>query len=175
MSLVALSASVSSAASIGLFAESGFNDQAGIHSDPTPNSPYMFTATIKNLGGSEPGWNGNTWYAGDCCNGGEGRGVAEADASLEGDGVLRMNGTPSTGEAWVHRSWGVEISQPFIIEQHVRLPTDAHFQSRPGKGGLGSLIGPHWRVEAGKFFAMDGTGSGSGSFEDTGFVVVPDQ
>jgi len=33
-----------------LVAESGFNDQTGIHADATPNWPYEFSVTIKGRG-----------------------------------------------------------------------------------------------------------------------------
>jgi len=83
----------------GLIAESGFNDQAGINSDPTLYSPYELAHTVHQHGGLEPGWGGEPWVVG--------YGVplvtAEADDPVEGDGVMKMVPDPGPNKSWVRR------------------------------------------------------------------------
>jgi hypothetical protein len=142
-------------------AQAGFNTDAG----------YTIGQTIYLRGAGELGWGANTWMV--AMNGTAGSGQAYAvvvDAfKLDGDGSLHVS-RPGTSEQWWYRDLAAALSEPFWIEQYVRLPANAFFQSRPGVGGT---VAAHWKVENGRFQVMDGTGGGSGTFEDTGLLFRP--
>ena len=156
-----------------LLAECGFNDAVGINADPTPDSPYTIGATIKGRGAAEPGWGGTAWHAGDDgANIGADLGKAEADDPFEGDAALRFR-IGMFGETWAYRPWAPGITEPLLIEQYIRLPANGRFGSRPGRGGVGSLIAAGWSVRDGRFYVLDGDGQGGGTMEDTGILLRP--
>jgi Ca2+-binding RTX toxin-like protein len=64
----------------------GFNDAFGIHSDPTPDSPYMLDSDLDGQGGAEPGWAG-PWSSG---YGDKSR--INSGRLFEGDGSLFLGG-----------------------------------------------------------------------------------
>jgi hypothetical protein len=143
-------------------AESDFNTAAG----------YTIGQTVHQRGAGDPGWGGNLWQVAADGAAGSGQDAATVDGvnTWEGDGSLHVAIRSGITEQWVHRSLAVPLTTPFWIEQYVRLPANAIFQSRPGLGGTGNLVAAHWMVRDGKFWVMDGNGTGSGTFEDTGLA-----
>jgi hypothetical protein len=156
-------------------AESGFNDAAGIHADPTPGSPYEFGQSIHGRSDLEPGW-AERWVVSDGgSTSGQELGLAEADPTApEGDGVLHVS-IGRFGETWVYRRWAEAQSGAFILYQHVRLPEGGWMGSRPFEQCSLSGFGPAWGASNNRFRVMDGDGLGGGTWEDTGFSVVPMQ
>ena len=63
----------------------GFNDAFGIHSDPTPDTPYLLGGDLNGQGGAEPGWAG-PWSRG------QGNARVDSGRVFEGDGSLFMDG-----------------------------------------------------------------------------------
>src|SRR4051794_9926886 len=87
-----------------MVAQSGFNDAAGINSNITQDSPYTLGQTVDGRGSEEPGWAGPWSISRGGGAGGTEAGTAQAAAAFEGDGGLALDGLPSTGEMWAHRS-----------------------------------------------------------------------
>jgi len=155
-----------SAGQAALIAQSGFNDQTGINSNSTPYLPFELAHTIQQHGALEPGWT-QPWIVG------RGTVTAEADDPVEGDGVAKFSTGP--GSVWLRRMWEPAGDMPVLIEQHVRFTANADFHARPGAGGGESIAAAYWKVQGNKFYAMDGTNFGTGTWEDTGFTITPMQ
>ena len=163
-----------------LVAGAAFNDDDGLYSNPTPDSPYTLGATALWRGEGEPGWavGWTVSVGGSNPPFGSYYGDIRGDVTLEGDGALRMRNRPSPFEQlWMHRRWSTPLAEPFRIDQHVNIPAGGSFGSRPFRSGSGSLIsriGPTWSASNGKFYAGDGNGQGSAPGEFTGFTWEPD-
>ena len=94
-------------------AQTGFNDQSGIGSDDTPNSPYRLDASIENQGNGEEDWY-TSWDADPNIS----RVVSEV--AFEGDGALHLRQTSNT-----YRTWYEPQSDLFTVQQHVRFTEDS--------------------------------------------------
>jgi hypothetical protein len=156
-----------------ILAQSGFNDQEGINSDPIPDSPYRLGDTIVGRGLSEPGWAG-AWYVSDGGSStGQELGQAETDPVYEGDGALHIRVSQTFHETWVHRQWAEPQFDQFLLEQRVRLPDNGVIGSRPYATGIVNGFGPYWRTANNHFLVLDGDGNHGGTWLDTGFTIRP--
>jgi hypothetical protein len=155
-------------------AQSGFNDATGISSDATPDSPFTLGQTVAGRGVGEPGWAGPWGISRGGGAGGAEAGTAQSFAAYEGDGGLFLEGRPNAGEMWANRFLATPFTGKVIISQNVQLKSLGLLQSRPGNGGVGTLVGAHWQFHAdGHVFAGDGQLNGNVVFEDTGFTYTP--
>ena len=158
-----------------VIAETGFNDVSGIHSDGMPNSPYEFGLTIHGRSALEPGWAGTRVVSKGGSSGGQWGGTAESTDPLEGDGVLYIHDADQ--DMWVYRTFQV-TTDVVLIDQFVRVESGGRLISRtwgPGGTPVHTRIASTWTTSGNKFFAFDGDTFGGGSYEDTGFDVVPNQ
>ena len=130
---------------------------------------YQLDQPLWGQGQTEPGWGGNTWGSwkdnGWAVSTGMVKAVADSTAA-ESDGDLHMLGTASS-EVGAYRRWGTHLTEPFWIEQYVRLTTGSGFGSRPGQNGDGYHTSASWTVKNNHFFVGD-----AGSSLDTGFDVT---
>ena len=163
-----------------VIASSGFNDQSGLNSNPTPGSPFTIGQTVDNRGSGEPGWDGN-WAVsqGGAFGGGEHARIL-AEAAREGDGGLLLEPNPTFVTTRVVRGFTTFQSRRLIIEQDVNFVGVKELYSRPASSDTqpGS-IGPQWRlfgpVGNRRFQVADGQGNGVYFWEDTGIAQRPGQ
>lgn len=81
-----------------VIATSGFNDGAGIHSDPFLGSPFVSEVSVNNQGDGEPGW-AEPWRR---LGGFEDRAHVVTDVQYEGDQSVTLWRT----DRWVRASRG---------------------------------------------------------------------
>ncbi|MFC1757753.1 tandem-95 repeat protein [Planctomycetota bacterium] len=94
-------------------AETGFNDQAGIHGNDALNSPYRLNADVSNQGTSESDW-ANGWDEG-------GNSVRVVSVPvLEGDGALHIE-----TRSRALRAWNDAQDDPFTVDQHLRFTDES--------------------------------------------------
>lgn len=156
----------------GVIASSGFNDQSGMNSNPTPNSPYQLGQTVHDFGAGEPGWTSlwNVTRGGGM--GGHELATVQGAAAREGDGGLSLE--PSEGTRAL-RTFPLQ-SRTFVIEQDINFVGAGDLVSRPAYDGYNepAQFGPMWMlsgpVDARHFYVADGTGNGIVNWEDTGIV-----
>jgi len=147
-----------------VIASAGFNDAAGMHSNPTPDSPYKIGVVVNGYGVGEPGWVAGGWGAG-------GYAPVQDAVVYEGDGALYVEGAG--------RHLAESLAGEFRIDQYVRFPAGGKTTARRYYATFdGTPVAPRvsseWLGEAGKFWVVDGDGSGSLNYEDTGFTWTAD-
>ena len=154
-----------------ILAQSGFNDQSGINSDPAPNSPFELGASVHGRGVSEPGWSGGWFVSDGGCACGFDLGQAVSTPTFEGDGALHVR-LGLFRETWMHRAFESQ-SDYFLLEQRVRLPANGNMASRPYGSEQGpAAFGPVWGATT-QFGVYQGDGQGSGAWIETGIPVLP--
>ena len=129
-------------------AQAGFNDTAGINSNPLANSPYLLGGSVSGKGIGEPGWAG-PW---------SGNGTVQTSTVFEGDGALQI--TPTAAP---FREWTAQLTGQFTIEQYVRFTEGARLVAYTEQGTSEStaLHGPIWQAFPDHHFnVIDGTGDG---------------
>lgn len=72
----------------------GFNDDEGVNSDSTPDSPYAIGLPVTGMGLGEAGWDGG-WIG---PNGPDDERLVQGDFVYEGDGALELFGFPTSAE-----------------------------------------------------------------------------
>ncbi len=149
-----------------VIASAGFNDAAGLNSNPTPNSPYnVNNAPLNGQGGGEPGWIG-PWQ------GGVGAPTLVSSPTFEGDGAAFFQGT-----AEAVRNLLLPPSGFVSIQLAVRVP------SVPPPGSIGvtfrfrqsNIADPNVGIGPSGFLRADGhvmVQNGS-SLQDTGMTWFP--
>jgi hypothetical protein len=163
-----------------VIASSGFNDQSGLNSNPTPGSPFTVGQTVDNRGVGEPGWSTNWAVSQGGASGGGEHARILSEAAREGDGGLLLEPNPTFTTTRALRGFATAQSRRFIIEQDVNFVGIRELYSRPASSGTqpGS-IGPQWRLfgPAGdrRFQVADGQGNGVDYWEDTGIAQRPGQ
>src|SRR5262245_22088764 len=93
-------------------AQTGFNDAAGINSNPVPGSPYSL-GLVAGAGGVEPGWLG-PWSDGPMIA------LVQNVATFEGDQALRIPATTAPS-----RALATPVTGTLTIEQAVRFDAGA--------------------------------------------------
>jgi hypothetical protein len=162
-----------------IIASSGFNDQAGLHSNNISNSPFQLGETVNGFGAGEPGWAGPWAVSAGGAQGGFHLGKAERFAAKEGDGGLSI--VPHPEGSWVLRQLATLQTRQFVIEQDVNFVAAGSLNSRPfhSRTTQPGSFGPVWRIFGPRtnrrFQVMDGDGAGSGTFEETGIAQKPGQ
>src|SRR6185503_14301122 len=111
-----------------VIASSGFNDQTGLNSTPTPNSPYTIGQTVDGRGEGESGWAGNWITQLNGGLGGDANALITSDAAKEGDGGLSL--IPN-GQVRAMRRLAVPQTRSFSIEQDVNFGAAGTLFSRP--------------------------------------------
>lgn len=155
-----------------VLATSGFNDQAGINSNPTPDSPFRIGVTMHNQGVGEPGWD-SPWQR---IGGFDDRAPVSTDFVYEGDASIKL---------FADNSFGTSIERPwFQIVPKVRV--DAYVLVRPAaqvRGQIVHTVPPpseidgravaRWQVESnGNVSVFD---KSVNSWVFTGFQTLPNQ
>ena len=107
-----------------VLASSGFNDQAGIHSNATLNSPFQIGVTVHGQGVGEPGWDG-PWER---LGGFDDRAPVSSEFVYEGDASTKLFADNVFGTA-IERPW-------FKIVPIVRI--DAYVLVRPAASMRGN-------------------------------------
>lgn len=164
-----------------IIASSGFNDQSGLNSNPTPNSPFTIGQTVDNRGSGEPGWAGNWAVSQGGASGGGEHARILSEAAREGDGGLLLEPNPTFITTRVVRGLATRQSRRFIIEQDINFVGVKEVYSRPASftGNQPGSIGPQWRlfgpVGNRRFQVVDGQGNGVDYWEDTGIAQRPGQ
>jgi hypothetical protein len=164
-----------------VIASSGFNDQSGLNSNPTPNSPFTLGQTVHDRGAGESGWAGPWQVQEGGGHGGEHLVKVESFAAREGDGGLSMTPSPIAGTSRALRQLAVLQTRAFVIEQDVNFVAAGDLQSRPFYTGSTEPagFGPLWRITGPannrRFQVVDGVGDGShtGEWEETGIAQRP--
>jgi hypothetical protein len=156
-----------------IVAEAGFNDQVGLHSDPSPGSPYSLGETVYERGEAD-GWAvGWTVSAdGGCCGFGSQRARALPDETFEGDGALHIVRANGASQTWVHRRWSEPQSEIFRLQQRIRFVGGVEFTARPRLSGTENFLagmGPNWNAVGGTFTVQDSRG-----VHDTGIPYSTD-
>ena len=176
VALVALFAAAPAPAQI--FASSGFNDNAGLNSNATPNSPYTIGATVADRGIGEPGWAGGWFVQDGGAVGGDPYAIVRTVAAREGDGGLSLvpGGLGSTRPI---RQLAQPLDRTFVIEQDINFGAVGSVLSGPFQKMLseGDRTGPMWStggpVGARRFLVFDGNSNQLGDWEDTGIEQTP--
>jgi len=182
LSFAAIAAGAMSGSAFGqIIAQSGFNDNSGINSNPAPNTPFTIGQTIHNRGEGETGWTTLWAVSAGGGTGGEDHALALAVAAREGDGGLQIDPTPGRGNTRALRGFPSQ-SRSFSIDQDINFVAAGELYSRPGQGGgvpepIGT--GPQWRITgtAGDrhFEVADGTGDQIDHWENTGIAQLAGQ
>jgi hypothetical protein len=162
-----------------IYAQTGFNDQAGINSDPAAGSPYTIGQTVDGRGSGEAGWGGN-WVTlnGGGLGGGEAA-IVKTAAAFEGDAGLAVV-PASNGNTTAQRKLAEARTDHFVVETRINFGSVGELQGRPMADNLPiqiNRIGPLWQlsgpVGGRHFFVWDGQSNQSGQFEDTGIAQTP--
>lgn len=148
----------------------GFNDNSGVNSNGTPNSPYNVNgAPLNGQGAGEPGWFAPWQTIG-------GDVTVVNTGAFEGDGVMRMTG----GTAQVVRSLQLPISgimsveMQFQIQSSITLGNGVNFYFTSNGLPNGVNEGPVWQASGdGRFRVVDGVENTVGTLEDTPFLWTP--
>lgn len=148
----------------------GFNDNSGVNSNGTANSPYNVSgAPLNGQGAGEPGWFAPWQTIG-------GDVTVVNTGTFEGDGVMRMTG----GTAQVSRSLQLPISgimsveMQFQIQSSVTLGNGVNFYFVSNGLPSGVNEGPVWQASGdGRFRVVDGVEDTVGTLEDTPFFWTP--
>jgi hypothetical protein len=175
--VVGLVASRASAQQI--FAQTGFNDQSGINSDPAPGSPYTIGQTIGGRGAGEPGW-GEAWRVlNGGAEGGDPDAIARATSAFEGDGGVALT-RGNLGSTVISRRLAQGITGRFVVETRVNfgsvgdligIPLEINYPLRVDRNGpMWGITGP---VGARHFQVFDGQSNQLGEWEDTGIEQRP--
>jgi hypothetical protein len=164
----------------GIYAQTGFNDQSGINSDPTPGSPYTIGQTINGVMNNEPGWTGPWTTLNGGGDGGSSNAVVSASSAFEGDGGLAVT-VGSLDSTEFYRDFGTRTD-------HFQVSTEVNFGSVGEFDGLviednyplsANVNGPQWRltgaVGSRHFEVFNGTSNGLGTWIDTGIAQTPGQ
>lgn len=162
-----------------IYAQSGFNDQVGVNSDPTPNSPYTIGQSVAGQGTGEIGWSGTWFTQNGGATGGEGNALDKATSALEGDGGLEI--TPaSLGSTLVRRSLAAARTDHFVMACDVNAGSvgDLNVLMLKYNYPLSSDVnGPWWRITGAvgsrHFEVFDGQSDNTGSYENTGILQKP--
>jgi hypothetical protein len=133
-------------------AASGFNDASGLNADSDPDSPYPLGRSGTRGGLGERGWKG-PWP-------GEEKATFVSDVVAEGDGALKLTGTATFG-----RTLAKPRKESFTLEMMLRCPAGGGGRCYVWEESL-KTTGPVFGVANGKFFGLNGDGSGSGKNAD---------
>jgi hypothetical protein len=162
-----------------VIAQTGFNDQTGINSNPTPNSPYTIGQTAGGRGVGEAGW-GDTWtiLTGGAF-GGDPDAIVRATSAFEGDGGLSMV-TGLAGSTVARRKLGEGQTRRFIFESRVNFGSVGELHGIPLEDSYpfaADRNGPMWRIAGpvgNRFFEVfDGQSNQLGTWENTGIRQRP--
>ena len=110
----------------GILAESGFNDQSGIHGNPVPNSPFAFGITVDKQGIGEAGWD-MPWQR---LGGPDDRAPVSTEYVYEGDGAVKLFADNVFGTS-LERAWTRIVPQ-------VRI--DVYVLVRPAAEMMGNAV-----------------------------------
>lgn len=152
-------------------AETGFNDASGINSDGAPHSPYRLNTSLPGQPGSEPGWLG-PWHQQHL---NDSIPTVQSQVAFEGDGAGWFPPISNTARQWTNPQAG-----RLIVEYQMRFTAGSlsalYTYGSEWPSGDPSNVATHWEAHPdGNITVVDGTGSGDGADEDTGFSWVPDQ
>ena len=162
------------------YAETGFNDQSGINSNPTPGSPYALNQSIDGYANSEPGWT-NSWTVlnGGALGGGP-NAVVSPSSAYEGDGGLNVT-QAILGSTEFYRDFNTR-SDEFVVETEVNFGSVGEFDGLVIKDNypLGANVtGIQWRltgaVGSRHFEVLTGNSTGVGTWVNTGIAQRPGQ
>jgi hypothetical protein len=159
-----------------VFAQSGFNDQAGINSDPAPNSPFTIGQTAGGRGAGEPGW-AEPWLGGGTA--GDLGAIVRSASAYEGDGGLELTkGTVDNVVA--SRRLLPGITGRFATETRVNFAAVGELYGVALQNNYPFRVdrnGPMWRitgpVDQRHFEVFDGQSNQLGDWEDTGIGQRP--
>jgi hypothetical protein len=170
----------SSARAQQIFAQTGFNDQSGINSNPTPGSPYTVGQTAAGRGVGESGWGGEWIALNGGALGGDPDAIVLAASAFEGDAGLGLT-RGVLGSTVVRRLLADGITSPFVFETRVNFAAVGEFHGIPLEFNPfeADRNGPMWRITGPvgdrHFEVFDGQSNQLGDWEDTGIEQVPGQ
>lgn len=149
-----------------IIAMSGFNDQTGINSNPTPNSPFNVNNTqIAGQGVGESGWL-SPWQQG------ANPATVVNTGQAEGDGAVRIQDTGGIGRILASPLAGVvRIEHQFTMASSVVVGQGVNHVVLQTTN---AAIGPLWQASAdGRWRVVDGVEDDVGTLETTPFTWTP--
>jgi hypothetical protein len=168
------------ASAVTIYAQTGFNDQSGINSDPTPGSPYTLNQTINGVSNNEPGWTGGWTTLDGGGDGGDANAVVSASSAFEGDGGLAVT-VGTRGSTEFYRDFGTRTDH-FVVQTEVNFGSVGEFDGMVIEDNYplaANVNGPDWRltgaVGSRHFEVFNGTSNGLGTWVNTGIAQTPGQ
>jgi hypothetical protein len=163
-----------------IYAQTGFNDQSGINSDPTPGSPYALNQTINGVSNNEPGWTGPWTTLDGGGDGGSSNAMVSPLSAFEGDGGLAVT-VGGRGSTEFYRDFGLRTDH-FVVETEVNFGSAGEFDGYVLEDNFplsANVNGPQWRltgaVGSRHFEVFNGTSNGLGTWDNTGIAQTPGQ
>lgn len=159
------------ATAVSVLASSGFNDQSGINSNPTPGSPFTIGVTVHNQGAGEPGWD-SPWVR---LGGFDDRAPVTNEFVHEGDGAVKLFADNVFGTAF-ERPWSnivprVRIDAYVLVRPSASMRGHATFTTEGGE--IINRTAAFWEVQSTGFIRV--FNKASNQFEQTGFSTLPNQ
>jgi hypothetical protein len=161
-----------------VIAQTGFNDQTGINSNPTPNSPYTIGQTAGGRGAGEPGWADQWLMLNGGGLGGDADAIVRSTSAFEGDGGLALT-LGSRGSTVARRRLAEGQTRRFILETRVNygsvgdllgIPLEESPFDADRNGPMWGVTGP---VNNRYFEVFDGQSNQLGEWENTGIRQRP--
>jgi hypothetical protein len=130
-----------------VIASSGFNDQSGLHSNPTANSPFQIGVTVHNQGAGEPGWDA-PWAR---LGGFDDRAPVTSEFVHEGDGSVKLFADNVFGTA-IERPWfeivpTVRIDAYILVRPAASMRGNATFTTEGGE--IPPRTAAYWEIQSG--------------------------
>lgn len=168
------------ASAVTVYAQTGFNDQSGINSDPTAGSPYAIGQTINGRATNEPGWGGAWTTLDGGALGGDTYAVVSSTSPYEGDGAVALT-VGSRGSTEMYRYFAANRTDDFVVEQRVNFGSAGEFDAyvMQHDNPLVTGTGPQWRLTGAvgqrHFEVFNGNYAQGGTWINTGIAQTPGQ